>query len=153
MRVPGQDRIDAEIASRLGHPLKRVEQILMSRKAAALHPHGITVPQYTALMALHLAPGQSAAQLARTTLVTPQTMATILTNLSEKGLVTREPSLHHAKVLVTDLTPDGERLAVEADKSVKKIEERLNAEYDAGELQAFRAFLERAEAVLLNDLT
>ncbi|WP_125776741.1 MarR family winged helix-turn-helix transcriptional regulator [Antribacter gilvus] len=145
MQPPGHERLLADLSSRLGHAVKRVEQVLMAEKSHALRAFGLTVPQYATLLALHHVPGQSAAQLARTALVTPQTMATILGNLEEKRLVSRDVSALHAKVLVTDLTDEGRTLFTEADATVRRIEDNLRAAYSDEEFDQLRALLQRAE--------
>ena len=70
-----------DVSLRLGNGIKRVEHLLMGEKARALRDFELTVPQYATLATLAQSPGQSAAQLARAALVSPQTMATILSNL------------------------------------------------------------------------
>jgi hypothetical protein len=92
--------------TRLGSYIKRTELALMAEKTRVLTEHGLTVAQYSALMLLRYVPEASAAQLSRACLVPPQTMATILSNLEQKGLVTREPSALHQRVLSTQLTAD-----------------------------------------------
>ena len=78
MMQVGRERLEANVSVRLGSGIKRVEQVLMAEKARALRDFDLTVPQYATLLALSYVPGQSAAQLARAALVSPQTMATIL---------------------------------------------------------------------------
>ncbi|MFV0252068.1 MAG: MarR family winged helix-turn-helix transcriptional regulator [Beutenbergiaceae bacterium] len=118
------------LASRVGTYLKAAEQALMATKTRALRPFGLTVPQYIALTSLYYLPGQSAAQLARTALLTPQTMATILGNLEAKGLIERQHSQLHVRVLVTTLTPQGEELVLRADGAVRRVEDALSKAFD-----------------------
>lgn len=144
-------RIEAEIAARLGQSIKRAEQALIARKSAALRPFDLTVPQYAALMVLSYAPGLSGAQLARACMVTPQTMATVLGNLKTKGLVRRDPSSVHKKVLVTELTRTGRAVLSEADAAARAVEDRLSAEFDREDQEQLRSLLERAIKVLSSD--
>ena len=104
MMQAGRERLEADVSVRLGSGIKRVEQVLMAEKARALRDFDLTVPQYATLLALSYVPGQSAAQLARAALVSPQTMATILNNLEAKKLITRDVSSLHARVIVCELT-------------------------------------------------
>lgn len=140
----GADQFAAEMRWRLGTFIKQAEQALIGEKTRALRPFDLTVPQYAAMMALSYVPGQSAAQLARTALVSPQTMATILTNLASKGLVSRSPSAVHSKVLVTELTPAGQALAERADAAARAVEARLSAAFGTQEQDQLRRLLERA---------
>jgi DNA-binding MarR family transcriptional regulator len=136
------------LTSRIGTHLKAAEQALIAAKTRALRPFGLTVPQYVALIALHYLPGQSAAQLARTALVTPQTVATILGNLETKGLIERKHSPLHVRVLVTTLTSRGEKLILEADQAVRKVEDTLAAAFSESDRSVLVSGLMRATEVL-----
>lgn len=142
------DGFATELASRLGTYIKRAEQALMSEKTAALRRFELTVPQYTAMLALHYGPAQSAAQLARHSNVTPQTMAMILTNLESKRLIERHPSPLHGKVQVTTLTPAGEAIVLRADEVAKGVEERMRLALTEEESDEFRSLLTRVAAAL-----
>jgi DNA-binding MarR family transcriptional regulator len=93
---------------------------------------------------LYYVPGQSAAQLARTAAVSPQTMATILANLETKGLISRTPSALHSKVLVTRLTEEGEALIKKADAAARAVEIRLARGFSGNEQAQLRNLLERS---------
>lgn len=140
----GGEAFTCEMERRLGTWIKQAEQALMAEKARVLRPFELTVPQYAAMNALYYVPGQSAAQLARTALVSPQTMATILTNLESKGLISRTPSEIHSKVLVTKLTPAGAALTKEADAAARAVEMRLAGTFNDEDRAQLRELLERA---------
>jgi DNA-binding MarR family transcriptional regulator len=123
----------AELDTRLGSFIKRAEQALMAEKSRVLTKHGLTVAQYSTLMMLRYVPEASAAQLSRACLVTPQTMATTVSNLEQKGLVSREPSALHQRVLSTRLTTAGSAAVKAADEAAKEVEQRLAAQFSADE--------------------
>ncbi|MFJ9691559.1 MarR family winged helix-turn-helix transcriptional regulator [Kitasatospora sp. NPDC101183] len=133
---------------RLGHAVKRAEQALIAEKSRALRTVDLTVPQYVALLVLQQSSGMSGAQLARECMVTPQTMTTILTNLENKGLISREPSSVHQKVLVTRLTRSGRALAKKADTLALGVEQRLTDALSAAEQAQLRDLLDRSTAAL-----
>ncbi|MDH6579231.1 MarR family transcriptional regulator [Kitasatospora sp. MAP5-34] len=133
---------------RLGLAIKQAEQAMMAAKTDALRELELTVPQYAVLLQLTERSGMSGAQLARGAAVTPQTMAGVLANLEAKGLVEREPSEVHGKVLVTRLSEAGRTLVAAADARAVGIESVLWTAFDAGEREQFRSFLERATAAL-----
>jgi len=141
-------KIQAEIAARIGTDIKRAEVALIARKTNALRHLGLTVPQYAALMTLYHSPGSSGAQVARTCMVTAQTMATVFKNLDSKGLIIRTPSSVHQKVLVTELTPAGRALLMKADQEARAIENGLSDEFDPEERATLHALLERVIKVL-----
>lgn len=140
---------DEDMSLRLGLGIKRVEQLLMGEKARALREFGLTVPQYATLATLTQSPAQSAAQLARAALVSPQTMATILSNLEAKGLIVRTASSLHLRVLVCHLTESGAELVSNADEPVRAVEEDLRSAFTDEEFDQFHEFLDRAEKRLL----
>ncbi|HJD83592.1 MarR family transcriptional regulator [Kitasatospora aureofaciens] len=133
---------------RLGHAIKRAEQALIGEKSRVLRTVDLTVPQYVTLLVLQQSSGMSGAQLARECMVTPQTMTTILTNLENKGLITRETSSVHQKVLVAKLTRTGRALAKKADTLARGVEQRLADAFDDTEQAQLRELLERSAAAL-----
>lgn len=138
-------RAMAAVADRLGNTIKRAEQALIARKTHVLRQFDLTVPRYSVLLLLSLYPeGMSAAQLARESMVTPQTMSTVLANLEKRGWMEREPSELHQKVIVNKLTKEGRAVLKKADKEARQVEDGLRAEYTATELKQFEDYLERA---------
>lgn len=137
--------VTAAVADRLGSTIKRAEQALIARKTQVLRPFDLTVPRYSVLLLLSLFPGgMSAAQLARESMVTPQTMSTVLGNLEKRGWMEREPSQLHQKVIVNKLTKAGQAVLKKADKEARRIEDGLRAEFTAAEAKQFESYLERA---------
>ncbi|MGC5009641.1 MarR family winged helix-turn-helix transcriptional regulator [Streptosporangium sp. DT93] len=140
--------MDMPPQERLGLHIKRVEQELMAAKHAALRPIGLTVPQYVVLYTLAGHPGISAAALARTCLVTPQTIATVLTNLQAKALITRRPHPWHRKVAEVQLTDEGRRVLGRADAEAVAIESELADAYTPEERARLIELLARASGRL-----
>lgn len=136
------------IDERLGMYIKRVEQQLTAAKHAGLRPFGLTVPQYAALVHLSLNPGMSAAALARSCLVTPQTMATVVSNLENKGLVERQPHRWHGNLIEHQLTGAGRQVLAPADAAASAIERAIAAEFRPDERKQLVAMLARVSRVL-----
>jgi DNA-binding MarR family transcriptional regulator len=147
-KLTGAEALEAELGGRLGDAIKRAEQALTAVTTRALRDLNLTVPQYSVLLALSYLPGSSGARLARICLVTPQTMTTVLGNLESKGLISREVSSVHQKVLVTTLTPAGRAMVKKADARVRDVEERLAASFDPAERAALAESLRRAAKAL-----
>lgn len=124
---PGMAQLSDILDDRIGTHVRNIARLIIDAKAAAFRPLGITVPQYSALLALkHLQPS-SAAQLARSGLGTPQSIATMLTNLERKDLITRQTSPLHQKLVEVRLTGLGERTIDDADALAAGIERGLRA--------------------------
>jgi DNA-binding MarR family transcriptional regulator len=76
----------------------RVNQGVRREMRARLAPLNLSVQEYTALSVLRARPGLSNAQLARRSLVTPQSMIEILAKLERRGLVKRAVDPEHARI-------------------------------------------------------
>jgi DNA-binding MarR family transcriptional regulator len=105
----------------------RVHQFVRREMAASLTPYGLTVQEYTALSVLRARPGLSNAQLARRSLVTPQSMLEILAKLERRGLVTRDVDPRHSRVRRASPTEAGIMLLARADPSVHAIQDEVLA--------------------------
>ncbi|WP_412540019.1 MarR family transcriptional regulator [Longispora sp. K20-0274] len=133
----------------LCHGIRRAEQALIARHESVLRAHGLTMAQYMALLALRRSDGGlSGTQLARAGSVTPQTMTTVMNNLLTKGLITREPSPVHAKVLIANLTEKGRTLLDGGYQEILVLERELNAAFTAEEQATLVELLARATTIL-----
>ncbi len=113
------------IPKRIGYHLKRAQQALRSAMDAALREHGITTPQYSALVALEAGEPLSGAELARRCFVTPQTMNGIIVGMEKGGLVDRTPHPERGRVIETRLTAGGVSLLRDAHRTVQMIEAQM----------------------------
>ncbi len=129
--------------------IRRSEQALMAHHEAVLRAYGLTMTQYTVLLALSREGGMSGAQMARSCGVTQQSMSSVLTNMETKGLIRREPSPVHAKVQIATLTDDGQALLDRAYQEVIILERALTDAFTPSEQAALCELLERATAVLI----
>jgi DNA-binding MarR family transcriptional regulator len=105
--------------------LGRADFALRRRLGEVLSPLGLTLPQYTALSVLRRRDGLSNAQLARRTLIAPQSMMTVIAALQEKGLITRVPDPAHGRILRTLLTAGGSRRLEAAEEAVDAVESEM----------------------------
>jgi DNA-binding MarR family transcriptional regulator len=90
--------------------VKQVELAIRSRLDDILRPAGLTALQYTALTVLERHPDVSAAQLARNSFVTSQSMADMISALEERSLIERHRDRTDRRRLVVALTPQGRKL-------------------------------------------
>ena len=129
--------------------IRRAEQALMAHHEAALRHHGLTMTQYTVLLALSRHDGQSGAKLAKACGVTQQSMASVLATLLAKGLIAREPSEVHAKVLITTLTKKGSAALARAYSEVIVLEQAFADVFTSAEHRALGELLDRATEELV----
>ena len=133
-------------ANRLGHMVTSLEHEVSGAKGAVLRPMGLTVPQYSALLVIAETPGISGAELARQCLVTPQTMTTVLGNLTVKGLIERRTVPGQGRAMETTLTRSGKTLLARADKNVEKVEGLLAGQLSKTDQATLRKLLEKLRA-------
>jgi DNA-binding MarR family transcriptional regulator len=143
--MPGTERISYAIG--------RLERVLRRRLTAAVEPVGLTLPAYTALSVLRAEDGLSNAQLARRSLVTPQSMNEVLNLLVERGFVRRRAEPGHGRILRTELTKPGLRARERCNQAVDAVERELLADLDADEQAFLLAVLIRCGRALEHERT
>ena len=115
----------AALEPRFSYIVGRLDRALRRRLGETLAPNGLTVRQYTTLSVLRARSGLSNAQLARRSLMTPQSMNEVLAALVDLGLVRRTPDRAHGRVIRTELTPHGVALLETCDRAVDALEREL----------------------------
>lgn len=123
-------RQSARVAPRISYVIGRLDRALRREIGALVAPHGLTVPQYTALSVLRDRAGLSNAQLARRSYVTPQSMNEVIAALERDGLVKRSPAANHGRVLETQVTGAGLEVLARCDEAVNEMENRMLADLD-----------------------
>ena len=123
------------------YAVKRLELVIRAHLDEVLRGSGITTPQYTALTVLAHRDGVSAAQLARSSFVTPQAMADMLRTLEERGLIQRTPNPDSRRERLVRITTDGRRLLRDYADAVDAIEDRMIAGLTRAKSDAFRQAL------------
>ena len=137
---------------RLSYLIGRLDRVLRRRLAAAVEPVGLTLPAYVALSVLRAQDGLSNAQLARRSLVTPQSMSEALTRLVDLGYVRRRADPGHGRIIRTELTRAGGRALDRCDRAVDEVEREMLADLDATEIASLRSALAHCGRVLEGEL-
>ena len=124
--------------------VKQVELVVRSHLDELVRPSGITALQYTALTVLERHDGLSAAQLARDSFVTAQSIADLVRSLETRGLVRRERNPKNRRELLILLTEEGRALLAQHEGPVRELEERMVQDLTAHQTEQFRQALTRA---------
>jgi DNA-binding MarR family transcriptional regulator len=103
----------------------RMDRVVRRAIGAVLKAQGLSVNQYTTLSVLDRRSGLSNAQLARRSLVSPQSMNEVLLGLEERGLVRRHAHPEHGRILQARLTAKGRSLLARCDAEVHLVEARM----------------------------
>jgi DNA-binding MarR family transcriptional regulator len=134
----------AKTSPSLLYMVKQVELVVRSHLDELVKPSGITALQYTALTVLERHDGLSAAQLARDSFVTAQSIADLVRSLENRGLVRRERNPHNRRELLILLTDAGRELLAQHADPVRELEERMVQELTAHQTEQFRQALSKA---------
>ncbi|MFI1757938.1 MarR family winged helix-turn-helix transcriptional regulator [Streptomyces sp. NPDC020571] len=138
----------AEAGPSLLYLLKRTELVVRARLEELLKPAGVTALQYTALTVLERHDGISAAQLARASFVTAQSMADMVRALESRGLVRREPNPGNRREKVILLADAGRRLLADHAEPARLLEQRMVADLGPADVERFRDALMSAHRAL-----
>jgi DNA-binding MarR family transcriptional regulator len=126
---------------RLSYVIGRLDRVLRRRLGAVVEPAGLTLPAYTALSVLRAQEGLSNAQLARRSLITPQSMSEVLAQLADKGYVRRRANTDRGRMIGIELTAAGGRALSRCDKAVDAVEREMLASLGDSEAASLRSAL------------
>jgi DNA-binding MarR family transcriptional regulator len=126
--------------------LKRAELAVRGCVEEALLQFGLTPTQFHVLLLLERSPGISAAQIARSVGIRPQSVNDTLGPVERKGLLLRKPSATHRRVLENRLSAAGARLLARSLPVVSRLEDELLSAIPEAALQALQDSLERLRA-------
>jgi DNA-binding MarR family transcriptional regulator len=124
-----------------GYLLRQAAAGYRSSMEKALSDLDLTQPQYAIMTIANAYPGLSNAELARTALLTPQTLSVIIANLERAELVRRTPDVAHGRVLNIELTDHGKDVHRRARERVRRLEDRISEGFSETEKQAVRRWL------------
>ncbi|HVV13425.1 MarR family winged helix-turn-helix transcriptional regulator [Amycolatopsis sp.] len=115
----------ADVRGRIGYLVKQAQQAFHRAAEERLRPLGLSMSQYAVLRALADAPGAPAAELARRTFVTRQSLRDVLNGLRKAGLATVAERPTSGRALPVALTAEGQARLAEADRVVFDVDERM----------------------------
>jgi DNA-binding MarR family transcriptional regulator len=136
---PGQGKRGEE--GYLGYLLRQASAAHRLRMERAMADVGVTLPQFLVLTMLRAYTGISNADLARLTMLTPQTVSVIVTNLERSGAITRRPHAVHGRIQHIDVTPEGSALLAACRERSGGIEQDLLEGFSPKEEEVVRRWL------------
>jgi DNA-binding MarR family transcriptional regulator len=129
--------------------IKQLELVVRSHLDDIVKPAGITALQYTALTVLERHDGLSAAQLARDSFVTAQSIADLVRSLESRGLVRRERLPENRRELRICLTDQGRALLADHAAQVADLEQQMTASLSTRDADQLRRSLNECRKSLL----
>lgn len=128
-------------AGHIGYLLRQAHAAHRIRMERALQDMGLTLPQFSVLTMLAAYPSASGAELARLSLLTPQTMSVIVGNLERAGAVSRRPHQEHGRIQIIEITEAGLELLTRCKLAAQKVEATLLADVSQADEIAVRRWL------------
>jgi DNA-binding MarR family transcriptional regulator len=126
---------------RVGYLLRQANQAFRAAAHAELAPLGLTFPQYSVLSVADAEPGLSGAELARDSMLTPQTTNEIISLLATAGLLERRPDAGDRRLRRMTVTEAGRDLLSRARPAVHTVEQRMTSSLSAADQAALRGWL------------
>ncbi|MHB8254775.1 MAG: MarR family winged helix-turn-helix transcriptional regulator [Acidiferrobacter sp.] len=125
----------------IGYLLRQAHTAHRLRMERALADLEVTLPQFSVLTMLVAYPGASGADLARLSLLTPQTMSVIVANLERGGAISRRPHAVHGRIQQIEVTEAGRKLLALCRSRAKAVEDELLAGISQEDQMAVRRWL------------
>jgi len=127
----------------IGYLLRQAQTAHRQRMEKALADSELTLPQFMVLTMLTAYPGASGADLARVSLLTPQTVSVIVGNLERSGAIERQAHAVHGRIQQITVTASGKQLLASCRSKVKLVEDELLSGLSAAEEKVIRRWLVR----------
>lgn len=127
----------------LGYLLRQASVALRARMDRALGDLGVTPPQFAVMTMLDAYPSLSNADLARLSLLTPQTVSVIVGNLKKTGAIESRAHRVHGRIQELFLTPAGRALLGRCKSRVAKVELAMIEGLPKAEEEIIRRWLAR----------
>jgi DNA-binding MarR family transcriptional regulator len=131
----------ADVRQRVGYLVKQAQQAFHRAGEEELRPLGLSMSQYAVLHALADTPGAPAAELARRTFVTRQSLRDVLAGLRASGLVSVAERPTSGRALPVRLTDAGRELLERADDIVFGIDDRMTTGLSTADVAQLAALL------------
>ena len=123
---------------RVGYLLRQAQHTLRAAMYQPLAEIGITAAQYSVLSVADAEPGLSGAELARDTMLTPQSVNAIVVHLERAGLLERCADARDQRLRRIYVSQSGREVLAAARPAVWAVEERMVASMTAVEQATFR---------------
>ncbi len=126
---------------RVGYLLRQAQHTLRAAMYQPLAEIGITAAQYSVLSVADAEPGLSGAELARDTMLTPQSVNAIVVHLERAGLLERCADARDQRLRRIYVSQSGREVLAVARPAVWAVEQRMVASLTGAEQATFRRHL------------
>jgi DNA-binding MarR family transcriptional regulator len=137
--APGEGKRGPE--GYLAYLVRQASVALRGALDRALGDFNATAPQFSVLTMIAAYPGISGAELARLTLLTPQTINVIVRNLERDGMIEKTTHATHGRILRLNATAKGHALLKRCRAHVAEVDAELRALLNRDEERIVRRWL------------
>ena len=109
----------------IGFLLRQAQSAVRGAIERTLQPLGLTPAQLALLSVLVHEGTVSSADLAKLSMLSPQSVGGIVQNMVRAGWITRERARDHGRIIWLKLTPAGRRIAARAQRRIGKVENQM----------------------------
>src|SRR5215475_3679320 len=120
-RIPKVGEAKRGMEGYLVYLLRQASVAVRNNLDRSLSEDGLTLAQFSSLTMVRAYDGLSNAELARLTMLTPQTTNEVVRGLEERGLIVRTPHRTHGKILRLSITEGGRELLARCRKRSDRI--------------------------------
>lgn len=110
---------------RIGYLLRQAQVAMRHTLDQALGDVGLTLPQFSALTMVNAYESPSSAEIARLSMLSPQTVNLVVRNLESRGLIRRTRHPQHGRILCLSMTEAGKAVLVQARGIVRPLERSM----------------------------
>jgi DNA-binding MarR family transcriptional regulator len=127
LRVPEVGEGKRGEQGHIGYLLRQASSTVRHAIERELSGLDVTHPQFLVMTMIRAYPGSSSADLARLTMLTPQTISLIVANLERDGRLSRAASPTHGRIQLMELTDEGIALLAHCRERARRLDARLSA--------------------------
>ncbi len=125
----------------IGFLLRQAQTAVRGAIERAIQPLGVTPAQLSLLSVLVHEGVVSSADLAKLAMMTAQSAGGVVQNMEKAGWVTREKARTHGRIIWLKLTPEGRRIATQAQKRAGQVEAEMLRGVDPSREATIRRWL------------
>jgi len=143
-QAPRSDRLDTRVLEALvGYNARRAWLIVSQVFAERMAAYGLKQVDFSVLSLLAHNPGATSRQLCSTLDILPPNLVSLIAGMDSRGLIERRPHPHDGRAIGLYLTPAGEELVREAERTVVQLEADASARLTSRERETLIRLLQK----------
>ncbi|SEA77681.1 MarR family winged helix-turn-helix transcriptional regulator [Variovorax sp. YR216] len=143
-QAPRSDRLDTRVLETfVGYNARRAWLVVSQVFAERMAPYGLKQVDFSVLSLLAHNPGATSRQLCSTLDILPPNLVSLIAAMDSRGLIERRPHPHDGRAIGLHLTPAGEELIREAERTVTELEADASARLTARERETLIRLLQK----------